>query len=179
MPARKNGLKRLCYAVVLVLLSLAIGQLASALPALEGLEISGTVFFDKNGNGARDAADTGIEGAVLQLRDTATGGSAYSAAASSGADGVYRFIGVPAGAYTLVQTPPEAYTTTSAASVNLVLTDASLTADFGDTLILYVTGAEFQDLNHDGARAPGEPGVAGTLVRIYHDANDQRPGGSG
>ena len=43
--------------------------------------------------------------------------------------------------------------------------------DFGDTLILYVTGAEFQDLNHDGARAPCEPGVQGIIVKIFDDPN--------
>ena len=84
----------------------------------------------------------------------ATGGSVYNIATTSAADGVYRFIGVPVGAYTLVQEAPQAYTTTTASSVDIVVTAANETVDFGDTLILYVTGAEFVDTNHDGVRAP-------------------------
>ncbi len=124
---------------------LAVMPLAAASLAPDVVTISGTVFFDKNGNGLRDATDTGIEGASLQLSDTATGGNAYSVASSSDSAGVYQFSGVPAGVYTLVQSAPEVYTTTTAASVEIVVADGDQTMDFGDTLLLYVTGAEFAE----------------------------------
>lgn len=66
--------------------------------------LQGIAFFDTNPNGAYDAKDTPKQNAKVELfKDGAT--TAF-ATQTTGADGVYRFVGLDAGVYRIVETPP-------------------------------------------------------------------------
>ena len=172
MPEWRKFRIPLVLASVFLLSLLAVGSLTAAPFRPTSVTISGTVFFDKNGNGLRDPDDGGIENVTVQLFDTATNGSEFNASAVTGLDGTYAFAGVPiADGYTVSHEVLPNYLPITASSVNLGIVETSRMADFGDTLRIYVTGAEFQDLNHDGGRAPREPGIAGIFVKVFDDPN--------
>ena len=171
MPILKKVRIPLLLGAVILLALLAAVPLVAAPLRPDVVTISGTVYFDKNGNGVRDANDGGIEGVTVQLSDTTTNGGVFNASLVTGVDGAFAFTGLPVDFYTISHAALPAYTPTTPAGVNLGMVETSRTVDFGDTLILYVTGIEYEDLNHDGGRAPLEPGIQGMTVKIYEDAN--------
>ena len=171
MPILKKSRMPLLLGVVFLLALLAAVPLVAAPLRPDIVTISGTVYFDKNGNGARDANEGGIEGVTVQLRDTTTNGGVFNASIVTGVDGAFAFTGVPVDSYTVSHAALPAYTPMTPASVDLGMVETSRTVDFGDTMLLYVTGIEYEDLNHDGVRAPLEPGIQGMIVKIYDDAN--------
>ena len=170
MPILKKSRMPLLLGVVFLLALLAAVPLVAAPLRPDIVTISGTVYFDKNGNGARDANEGGIEGVTVQLRDTTTNGGVFNASMVTGGDGAFAFTGVPVDSYTVSHAALPAYTPMTPASVDLGMVETSRTVDFGDTMLLYVTGIEYEDLNHDGVRAPLEPGIQGMIVKIYDDA---------
>ena len=66
-------------------LALCVATVALCAPAAaQSPVVSGVVFLDRNGNGQRDAGDTGVAGAVVSNQD---------AVVRTGADGSYRLEG--------------------------------------------------------------------------------------
>jgi len=106
--------------------------------------LSGSVFVDANGNGAKDAEDTQVfSGSLLHLTGTSATGGVMDVTTRSTASGTYLFAGLPVsqGHLFLVATPPEGYisTTTNSRSVDILLGGSALHADFGYALPLPVT----------------------------------------
>ncbi len=82
-------------------------------------------------------------------------------------DGAYLFTGVTAGAYTVQETDPSGYVSTTANSVPIsVPPGGAATANFGDQQVGTVSGTVFSDLNGNGVQDPGESGLGGVTVTL-------------
>jgi hypothetical protein len=68
--------------------------------------LSGTVYFDDNGNGIRDAGEAGIYDVTLQLSGFDTQGNPVNQTTQTDADGHYSFDDLPAGTYQIFEVQP-------------------------------------------------------------------------
>jgi len=122
------------------------------------------VFDDPDGDGVRDAGESGLGGVTVELLD---GGGNVVATTTTGADGGYSFPGVTPGAYAVRETDPAGFTSTTLNTVPVnVSADGAATASFGDQMQGTVSGAVFNDLDGDGTRDPGEPGIGGVAIEL-------------
>jgi len=86
--------------------------------------ITGVVFNDLNGDGAQGTGEGGVSGALLTLNNGMN--------RTSGADGRYSFR-VDPGTYTVTETDPTGYTSTTANAVVVnAIKGSTVTANFGD-----------------------------------------------
>lgn len=131
--------------------------------------IAGAVFFDRNGNGIRDANEVGLDGVTIQLTNMSTGASQ---SASTNDAGGYSFTALGSGEYTVTETDPVNFgsTTPNARGVT-VGAGALMGIDFGDALPLTLTGVVFSDSDSDGEQGLIEPGMADALVEAYDDSD--------
>ncbi len=125
--------------------------------------LTGTVYLDSNHDGVRDGGEPGLGGVTLTL---VNGSGAVVATTTSAADGSYAFGNVPPGNYTLTETPPAGFGTSTPTSLPVTVTSTGVTTStFGATLGT-VTGTVYVDANNNGAHDPGEPPVAGATVTL-------------
>ncbi|PNY79534.1 beta strand repeat-containing protein [Deinococcus koreensis] len=132
--------------------------------------ISGTVYNDASANGQRDTGEAGLPGVTLTLRD---GGGAVLRTTSSGAGGSYSFPLLTAGTYSVTETQPAGFVSTSPDTVNLTLTAGDVqNVNFGEYAGVKITGQVFRDDGWGGsapqandARQNGtEAGIGGFTV---------------
>ena len=71
--------------------------------------LGGRVVIDTNDDGIADPTETGVSGVVLTLTGADVLGAALSRTVTTGVNGSYVFISVPAGSYTVTETQPGAY----------------------------------------------------------------------
>jgi len=125
-------------------------------------KIKGTVFEDVDKNGVMDVAETGIPNVLISLDN---GAQTYANSA-----GFYSFI-VQRGNYTVVETDPTGYSSTTSNSqvANVAAGTDTVTVNFGDyggpttgTLEGYV----YLDENEDGYRGGAEEGMPNVTVRV-------------
>ncbi len=130
--------------------------------------ISGLVFEDKNGNGVQDEGENGIPGVAVELTDS-TG--QVIASVISGEDGQYDFDPINPGIYTVRETDPNGYISTTANTVEVTLPDGGTApVNFGDQKKGSISGIVFNDVNGDGVRGSEEPGISGVKVELL-DSN--------
>ncbi|MGE3310188.1 MAG: SdrD B-like domain-containing protein [Limisphaerales bacterium] len=132
--------------------------------------VGGVVFEDLDGNGLQDPSESGLAGVVLRLV-----GPEGARSTSTEPDGTYLFAGVQPGSYTVEETDPAGYTssTPNTRAVS-VASGGSALAHFGDQVLASISGVVFEDLNGNGSLDDGEPGVGGvdvSLVRASDRAN--------
>ncbi len=130
-----------------------------------GSAVTGVVYRDFNRNGTQEGGDVGIAAVTVTLKDS---GNATVATTTTASDGSYLFAGVSAGNYTVVETQPVGYGSalTSPDMVAVVVpAGGAASASFADTLST-LAGAVYADLNNNGVRDAGEPGISGITVRI-------------
>lgn len=123
--------------------------------------ISGRVYLDPERDGA-DNNETGIPSVTITLRQ----GGTVVATTTTGPDGSYRFENLPAGSYTVEETQPAGYgsSTPDSQSVN-VSAGQNQSIDFGETNSS-IAGSVFVDSNDDGIRQAGERGIEGVTIRL-------------
>jgi LPXTG-site transpeptidase (sortase) family protein len=101
-------------------------QLSNTAPA----NITGTVFNDVNANGVQDAGESPLTGVTVQL---ANSGGTVIATTTTNASGAYNFTNLPAGSYTVIETDPAGYTSTTLNNVGVTLSSGTTaTVNFGD-----------------------------------------------
>ena len=144
--------------------------------------ISGLVWLDRDRDSLLDGAETvrlaGVTLRLVQGADCATGTMRQTT--TTAADGSYRFDNVPAFQdYLICETQPAGYGTGSAngqpgnvAAVNNLAAAGSPNNNFGETLGS-LAGSVYQDTGNgvpaqfnNGAREPGEAGIAGVPVTL-------------
>ncbi len=137
--------------------------------------ISGTVFDDLNGNGRRDAGEPGFANQTVFI-DTNKNALLDSGELSqlTNATGAFSFAALQEGKLRLRHLVPTGRRITAPGSVFhdvSVLVDGSVAGlDFGNTNTAIIRGTVFSDLNTNGLRDNGEPGLAGWTV--FLDKND-------
>ena len=124
--------------------------------------LSGSVFADVNANGVRDPGETGLAGVALQV--DLLNDNTIELNAATDIDGNFSIVGLPDGAHSLHVIPPTgtspvgaaaAVPFTIASGADVALQPIGLQPN-GD-----VSGTVFNDLNNNGERDEGEPGLAG------------------
>jgi LPXTG-site transpeptidase (sortase) family protein len=136
--------------------------------------IFGTVFTDINANGSQDSGELGIAGVTVTLYDQF---NVVVATAFTAADGSYSFAGLAAGDYTVVETDPSGYVSTTNNSVPATVTAGISTAvNFGDRQTpggnpASISGTVFNDANANAVQDGGEAGLAGVTVDLFNSAN--------
>ncbi|MDD1752797.1 MAG: hypothetical protein LUQ38_06900 [Methanotrichaceae archaeon] len=132
--------------------------------------ISGTIFMDMNGNGVREADETGLPGWNILL---VVGGIAFNAT-STGQDGSYRFENLPQGTYILKEVEKEGWIQTAPAEglYTVELKDADILGkDFGNHGNQSITGKKYYDLNDNGVQDADEPGLPDMEVKLTQNSS--------
>lgn len=140
--------------------------------------ITGNKFNDLNGNGARDQGESGIAGWGMALHGVTFFGKDITIQTVTGADGSYSFNHLVPGTYTVSELSRTGWTQTAPASstysVPFSRTDPPMTVsgrDFGNRIptpvgLASIAGSKYSDLNANGARDPGEPGLSGWIIHV-------------
>jgi hypothetical protein len=145
---------------------------------LEPEIIEGVVYADVNDNGVRDPGEPGIPNVTITLSGDA------DLVTQTLPDGRFVFAGLAPGDYTITETQPSGYAdgvvatggssgTVSGDSVTGIVVgdpDPTDSYSFGEVPLAAISGVVYDDLDGDGVRDPGEPGIAGAQVSLSGDA---------
>lgn len=130
--------------------------------------INGLKFEDLNANGIQDGDEPPIEGVVVTLTGTDGAGSVVNVDTATGPDGAFNFSNLVPGSYTVTETLPpgwQASTPISSGPHDLLSgQNLGLGWVFSNFRPAQVSGTKFNDLNQNGIRDSGEPGVAGVVI---------------
>jgi hypothetical protein len=99
------------FSVTLAVNSLPPNIVFGNQPLAQPGSISGTKFLDANGNGIRDAGETGTAGVTIVLQNTAPG-SGTGVQTRTAADGSFTFTGLAAGTYAVSEVVPPGFVQT-------------------------------------------------------------------
>ncbi len=113
--------------------------------------LSGSVYIDSDGDGVRDADETGIAGVTISLSGTNLLGSVISAQQTTDASGNYTFSELLPGTYTLTETQPRGFLD-GLATVGTGATGAVATSNQIDTITL-ASGAAAAAFNFGESQA--------------------------
>lgn len=127
--------------------------------------IHGVVFNDINSNGHFDGNEPCIAGVTVQLSGPA------SSSAVTDAVGYYLFSVMDTGSYTVQETDPTNFTSSTSNDVNVNVSAAvtEYVVDFGDVPIMpayVIRGKVFNDLNLNGLPDLHEPGIKDVVVQL-------------
>jgi protocatechuate 3,4-dioxygenase beta subunit len=122
--------------------------------------ITGMKFNDLNGNGVKDAGEPGLASWTITLTDR----NGVTTTQTTDGPGNYNFSGLSPGTYTVGEVLQPGWTQTApfggTYSVSLNLAENSNGNDFGNFELGEVHGKKFEDLNGNGVKDAGEPGLA-------------------
>jgi serine-aspartate repeat-containing protein C/D/E len=146
--------------------------------------ISGTKFNDLNGNSVRDPGEPGLAGVTINLANCPTSpcipppaAPASIATAVTGADGSFTFSNVAFGSYFVSETVPAGFVRTFPLPPGILVATVDFSHQavsgllFGNQQIGgSISGSKFNDLNGNGVRDTGEPGVSGVTIQVRNSA---------
>ena len=136
--------------------------------------ISGFKFNDLNGNGVRDTGEPGIQNWTIFL-DTNNNGQLDPGETSvqTTSNGSFLFDQLPAGTYRVREVLQTGWqqTTTNPANITLANGQTFENVLFGNFQQVNISGAKFNDLNANGIRDVGEPGLANWTIFIDTNNN--------
>ncbi|MBI3466005.1 MAG: hypothetical protein HY000_23570, partial [Planctomycetes bacterium] len=134
----------------------------------QNISISGQKFEDSNGNGQKDAGEPGLADWTINL-DLNNDGT-VDATATTDPGGNYSFANVGPGTHKLSESQQGGYSTTSPASgTYTVISQSGVNLsgrDFGNFKLVAIGGQKFDDINGNGQRDAGEPGLAGWTINL-------------
>ncbi|EMI56625.1 SdrD B-like domain-containing protein [Rhodopirellula sallentina] len=137
--------------------------------------LSGSKFNDADGDSVRDDSETGVEGVTINL-DLDSDGS-VDRTTTTDAAGNYGFADVGPGQHTIREVLPPGFVQTLPVNDNGYVQSVTSGADiegldFGNREVTTtVSGFKFDDVNGDGLRQAGEPGVEGITVQLDVDSD--------
>lgn len=126
--------------------------------------VMGTVFSDQNADGAQSSAEPGLSGVTVTL-------SGAPLPCVTNAWGQYTFLVESAGVYTVAETDPPDYFSTTPNTVTLGVTPgSSYQVDYGDapltSAFAAIYGTVFDDANRNGTQDADELGIQGVTVTL-------------
>ncbi len=126
--------------------------------------ISGAVRIDPNTNGTRDTGENGtVAGVTITLRD---GGGLVVVTTTTDVNGNYSFAGIPVGDYSVIETQPTGYGSSSPNTLSVTAPVGGLSGqDFFDTTSS-LAGQVFVDADNDGIDDSGEQPIGGITIRV-------------
>lgn len=131
-------------------------------------EVSGVVYEDKNGNGMRDAGEPGISGLTVVVQDSE--GTEHTGLTDQ--DGSYSVGTLPNGETTVTVTPGS-NASASSGTTGTVTVNSDEKVNVGEFGLAVtasgtggITGIVFDDLNKNGVRDAGEPGLDAIAVYL-------------
>jgi len=127
-----------------------------------GVTVSGEAFVDTNGNGTLDSGEPGFGGVTVQLLDSSNN---VVQTTTSAADGTFTFTNVAPGTYTVNDVPPSDWLVDATATVTVTTSSVS-GALVGNFHLVSVSGEVFNDLNGNGSKDPGDPGLQNWTVDL-------------
>ena len=130
-------------------------------------EIHGMKWNDLNSDGVKDSGEPGIEGWTIVLY----GRNGFKETATTDKDGNYWFMNLRPGTYLVRERGQNGWYQTAPANgyhlIRLGLGDVKEGVDFGNTTKPgEIHGMKWHDLNGDGVKDSGEPGLANWVIRI-------------
>ncbi|MBM4165338.1 MAG: T9SS type A sorting domain-containing protein [Ignavibacteria bacterium] len=127
--------------------------------------IAGLKYNDVTGNGVRDAGDSNLSGWTVYLFSPDTLTLIDSAVT---ADDGYVFTDLPKGTYFVREKLQSGWIRTSANPSAISMTSGfnSGSVNFGNFQLGSISGTKFNDLDADGTKDNGEPGVANWKIKI-------------
>jgi len=131
-------------------------------------KITGYKYEDMNGDGILDAGDVAIQNWIIRLENSAHETIATTLTAS---DGSFEFTGLPFGTYYVVEESLTGWVAMGPTSVKVDVssgTEVAL-APFLNVELSEVFGYKFNDLNGNGVRDEGEPGIPGWTIYLIWD----------
>ena len=148
------------------------------------VEIHGTKWFDENGNGLRDAGDSGLRGwtIYLDLNDNSRLDDGEPSEMTD-PDGNYAFMDVPPGAYTVAELPRSGWEQTFPTGHGVHQVDVDFGTvlegvDFGNRLPpIEIHGLKWQDDDADGQRDSNEGPLEGVVIYLDLNGNARLDGG--
>ncbi len=147
-------------------------------PAVSPYSISGVKFNDLNNDGEKQLNEPGVGNWDIDLVLVTPGPSpdillGRKTTASSGPNiGSYTFVNLPPGTYKVSEVARQGWTPTSPAEVTVNIPTAANKVNFGNRLVSpppnlgSVLGIKFNDLNRNGNRDPGEPGLQSWNIQL-------------
>lgn len=132
--------------------------------------VAGLVFLDINGNGIREANESGLAEVSISIS-----GAGVERVAITSVEGRYSFTDLGPGNYTIEETDPSGFISTTPNVRAITLASGSVaSASFGDQPVESISGVVFEDRNGNARYDDGEPTLAGVLVRLYRP-NEESP----
>jgi protocatechuate 3,4-dioxygenase beta subunit len=144
---------------------------------------SGTKFNDLDADGVKDGGEPGVSGLTIKLLNAA--GTTVVATTTTDASGNYSFTGITPGSYLVCEYPAagwiQSYPANSVCSgvtgaapggwaITLSSGEQDTNNNFGNYQTASKSGTKFEDLDADGVKDAGEPGVQGVTIRLYNAA---------
>src|SRR5438094_597516 len=130
--------------------------------------IQGVKFEDLDGDGIQDTGEPGLAGWTIQL-DLNNDGS-VDATAVTNSSGAYAFLNVAPGTHAVREVVQAGWIQTAplggAYAVTVGEGQVVSGRDFGNFELGTISGVKFEDLDGDGIRDTGEPGLAGWTIQL-------------
>jgi type II secretory pathway pseudopilin PulG len=124
--------------------------------------IYGTVYHDVDGNGAKDTNEAGLANVKVGL-------VGFNRQTTTNSYGVY-FLPVPSGNYTVRETDPPGYVSTTSNTVTAAVTSGNaVEVAFGDrsgSPVGFIRGTVYDDLDSDGIMGAGDAGIPNVLLSL-------------
>ncbi|HYH58381.1 MAG TPA: MBG domain-containing protein [Thermoleophilaceae bacterium] len=149
---------------------------------IQSCSATGHAYQDDNGNGTRDAGEPGLPGFdfYLDLDDDGQK-DAGEPSGTSDSDGFYRLLDVPAGTYKIREVAKAGWNCTGPSpcyySRSFTAGGNSTGNDFGNAGPSSASGTKFHDLNANGVKDAGEPGLSGATIYADYDGDAAKDAG--
>jgi photosystem II stability/assembly factor-like uncharacterized protein/uncharacterized protein (DUF2141 family) len=138
--------------------------------SINSTSIAGIKFNDTNGNGVKDAGENGLANWKIKIS-----GPVADSLLTSGT-GEYYFGNLTAGNYTVSEVQQNGWTQTAPASgthsVSLSNGQSVTGKDFGNRPLGMFSGMKFKDVNGNGSKDAGEPGLPNWKIKIAGPYSD-------
>lgn len=154
---------------------------------LQGAQLKGTVYHDRNNNGVQDSGEEGIEGTRIVLFDD---DGNVVAETFTDANGDYCFEELPPGTYKISEIQPDGFLDGIESLGNVddvfhgvagedMFTEIELSSgetgedyDFGEVRPAAIKGTVYLDTNNNGVQDEGEQGIEGTRIVLTDENGD-------